>query len=149
MMNKNRIIAGISILLLSFTVIFSGCRKYEDGPTISFLSKQSRVANDWRAEAVFRNDIDETKDFTVYAMTFSKAGRLTWTIQKEGQIDPVIVTGDWELASVKEQIKITFDAKDPVSGETRLLYMDILRLTEDALWLSFLTEGDYYDLRLK
>lgn len=148
-MNKNRIIAGVSILLLTLSTIFTGCRKYEDGPSISFLSKQSRVANDWRAEAVFRNDIDETKDFPVYAMTFSKAGRLTWTIQKNGQVDPQIITADWELASVKEQIKLTLDGTDPISGETRLLYMDILRLTENELWVSFLTEGDYYDLRLK
>ncbi|MDX2247440.1 MAG: hypothetical protein SF052_11720 [Bacteroidia bacterium] len=149
MMNKNRMIAVTWVLLLTLSTILSSCRKYEDGPTISFLTKQSRVANDWRAAAVFRNDIDETTDFPVYAMTFSKAGRLTWTIQKEGQVDPVVVTANWELASVKEQIKITFDTKDPLSGETRLLYMDILRLTESELWVSFLSEGDYYDLRLE
>ena len=147
MMKTFRKLVAIWVILLSMAVLFSSCRKYEDGPTISFISKTERVSNNWKVVSLFRNDIDETNDWAKYNMNFTKEGKITWTTQLEGGTE-VVQTGTWELASVKEQIKITFDEKDPVSGLTRLLYMDILRLTEDELWISFLTEGDYYDLRL-
>ena len=82
-------------------------------------------------------------------MIFTKEGRLTWVIQKTGQPEPIQITANWELANVKEAIKLTFDEKDPVSGETQLLFLDILRLTSKEMWLHFLTEGDYYDIRLE
>ncbi|MEO0470188.1 MAG: hypothetical protein AAF206_11245, partial [Bacteroidota bacterium] len=82
-------------------------------------------------------------------MSFTKSGRFSWRIQPMGAQAPVEVSADWEFASVKEQIKLTFDEKDPLTGETRLLFMDIIRLTEDELWLEYLTEGDYYRIRLK
>lgn len=147
-MNKNRILLSSGILLITLGMLLGSCRKYEDGPSFSFISKKERVTNTWTASEIFRNDIDETKDFDIYSMQFTKNGRLTWTIQPAGFSAPVSESADWELASVKEQIKLTFDTPDPVSGETRLLYMDILRLTEDQLWISFLQDGDYYDLRL-
>lgn len=81
-------------------------------------------------------------------MNFNKSGRLSWRVGIDG-LDSQEILADWELASVDEQIKLTFDEKDPVSNETRLLYMDILRLEENSMWIRFLSEGDYYDIRLE
>ncbi|MEM6344352.1 MAG: hypothetical protein AAF927_10755 [Bacteroidota bacterium] len=142
---RKRILFSVLVVTM---LIATGCRKYPDGPTISFIPKVDRISQNWIVDQIYRNDIEETDQYDVYGMNITKGGRLTWTVDFR-DIDPVIITGDWELASVKEQIKITFDEKDPVSGETRLLYMDILRLTQDQLWLNFLTDGDYYLVRLR
>ncbi|MEM7375074.1 MAG: hypothetical protein AAF587_41150 [Bacteroidota bacterium] len=138
-------ILGIILLALAFGQI--SCRKYEDGPNFSLRSKEERVVNTWLAQSVFRNDLDETGQYTSYSMVFERNGRFSWIITPEIG-DPIIVGAAWELTSLNLQIKLTFDEKDPISGETRLLYMDIRRLTENELWLSYLFEGDYYDLKL-
>lgn len=142
---RNRILLSLAIVSM---LIVTGCRKYPDGPTISFIPKMNRISQNWVVDQIYRNDIEETDQYDLYGMNFTQGGRLTWTIDLR-DIDPVAITGDWELASVKEQVKFTFDEKDPVSGETRLLYMDIRRLTQDQLWLYFLTDGDYYLVRLR
>ncbi|MDX2284575.1 MAG: hypothetical protein NW241_10450 [Bacteroidia bacterium] len=133
--------------LAAAALLLGACVKYTDGPFMSLRSKQERVANNWKAGQVFRNNLDETDRYEVFGMNFTKAGRLTWQIQLRGQ--PLVETAAaWELASVKEQVKLTFDLKDPVTGETRLLFMDIRRLAENELWLQYLSEGDYYEVRL-
>lgn len=143
---RNRILLGS--VILSVVLLATGCRKYPDGPNFSFIPKEQRVANNWVVDQLYRNDIEETELYDAYSMVFTEGGRLTWTLDLKDE-DPVTVAAAWELASVKEQLKLTYDEKDPVSGETRLLYMDILRLTEDEMWLYFLSDGDYYLLRLR
>lgn len=136
---------GMAFLLLNLAL--SGCRKYEDGPTISFQSKEARLADNWVARTLFRNDLDELDRYAVYNLILNRNGRMTWRIQPTGG-DLVEVAGDWELANVNEAIRITFDEKDPVSGETRLLFMDIRRLTADEFWVNFTDiEGDNYDVQ--
>lgn len=133
-------------LALAMPLLFTSCRKYADGPTISFRSKEERIANNWAATFVFRNNIDETARYESFNFTFIKSGAFTWTVKPAGATEPVILTGTWELASVKEQIKLTYF--DAASAEVRLLYMDILKLYEDEIWLGFISEGDQYDLKM-
>lgn len=136
------------IVVLGLTMALSSCRKYEDGPTFSLTSKTERVVNSWTAQSLFRNDIEETSQFLAFTMDFARNGRFTWTSTREG-IDPITVGATWELTDLNNQIKLTFDDLDPISGETRLLYMDIRRLTQTELWVTYLFEGDYFDLKLK
>lgn len=143
---RNRILLGS--VLLSVMLLMTACRKYPDGPNFSFVSKEQRVVNNWVVDQLYRNDIEETGLYDSYTMVFTEGGRLTWTLDLR-DVDPVVIAASWELASVKEQLKLTYDEKDPISGETRLLFMDIRRLTEDEMWLYFLTGGDYYLVRLK
>ena len=144
MMKTFRKLVAIWVILLSMAFLFSSCRKYDDGPTFSLISKKERVANDWKTVTVFRNDIDETKEYPTYSINFGKKD-VTWKFQRSTDTNPTEITGTWELASVKEQIKISY----VVGSETRLQYMDILRLTETELWVSYLRDGDYFDIRLK
>jgi hypothetical protein len=144
-LSSNTLLRAFAFLLWALAA--SACVKYEDGPWMSLRSKTARVANTWDADFVFRNQLDETIDYELYQLDFTKEGRLTWRIQPRGGTLAEIGAA-WELASVNEQIKITFDAKDPLTGETRLLYADIRRLKENEMWLYFLQNGDYYELRL-
>lgn len=137
------VIVALSLLLL--LPMFSGCRKYPEGPSISFRSKAERVANNWRANFVFRNNIDETVRYDNYEFRFDRNGEFTWTVTFEG-LDPFSLSGTWELATVDEEIKLTYN--DPAAAEERYLYLQILKLYEDDLWVSFISEGDQYDLKL-
>ncbi len=145
-MNSIRPIALVLTLALALPLLVSGCRKYPDGPTISFISKNERVSNSWRTSFIFRNNIDETARYAIYEIVFTKSGTFTWSIMPDGALTPFVLTGTWELASVKEQIKLSYF--DQAAGQERLLYMDILRLYEDSMWVSFISEGDNYDLKL-
>ncbi|GAB4421285.1 MAG: hypothetical protein OHK0039_35920 [Bacteroidia bacterium] len=140
--NKKHSVVLLPVLAL--VLCFAGCRKYEDGPTMSLRSKQERVVNNWKAVAVYRNDLDETQQYEAYNMIFNKSGRLIWQIQPVGQA-LLETTADWELANVKEAIKLTYD-----NPADRLLYLDIMRLTEEEMWIHFLSiDGNYYDIRLE
>jgi hypothetical protein len=139
--------SAIAALLLGLIMV-SGCSRYEDGPTFSLTSREARVTNQWTISALFRNDIDETNQYLTYNMLFNEKGTLNWQIELDGGTFTEI-GAKWELTSLDRQIKLTFDEPDPVSGEIRLLYMDIRRLTNDEMWLSFLQDGDYYDIQLK
>lgn len=134
----------IAIVLVA--ILGTSCRKYEEGPNFSLRSKTERVSNDWNFQTIARNNIDESDLYERFNMVFTKEGKLTWTIKMVDQ-DEFSETGSWELASVNEQVKITFDEKD-INGETRLLFLDILLLEEDQIRFRYLREGDFYNVFL-
>lgn len=45
----------LKLLLLLLIITFSGCKKYEEGPTISFRSKKSRIVGNWNVEVYANN----------------------------------------------------------------------------------------------
>ena len=135
------------LVIVVLALLFSGCRKYEDGPTFSLRSKKARVVNNWDAHTVARNNIDETEFYDEYNLNFNDNGEIIWTVKKATDTVATVLTAQWELASVKEQIKLTF-SDIPTPGETTLLYMDILKLEEKEMWLRFLQGGDYYNIQM-
>lgn len=145
-MKVTRPLILVLALLMSAPLMFTGCRKYPDGPTISFISKEERVSNTWSATSIFRNNIDETVQYETYDLTFTRSGTFSWTVRPAGATIDVTLSGTWELASVKEQIRLEYF--DEVAAETRLLFMDILKLKEDEMWVGFISDGDQYDLKL-
>ena len=153
MIKYSSVFVKLIVFSCGLALLLPSCRKYDDGPSFSLRSKVSRVTNNWNADIVARNNIDETEFYDTYNMVFDDKedsdGRmgLTWTIKRRDMADSVI-TARWELASVNEQIKLTM-TDFPTVGETALLYIDILRLEEDAMWLRFLTDGDYYNVQLE
>jgi hypothetical protein len=136
-------------LLLVVTLALSGCQKYEDGPTFSLQSREGRVTGNWVAELVSRNEIEETSEYAVFNVQFSENGRMTWRTQTFAVPVLVEVGASWELANLDEEIKVTFDQVDPVSGETRLLYLKIQRLTKTELWFDYQISGDRWRVRLR
>lgn len=145
------------VFALSLVLTLSSCRKYEDGPSVSFRSKQARVTNVWKVVSISRNDLDETDRYAFMTWNFKEPnardiGQLEWIFRIAGDTSDVsFPASTWELATLKEQIKLTYsDVIDPIGPvvETRLLYLDIRRLKDDELWLEYRFEGDDYFLRL-
>ena len=124
----------VAVLLLS---TFSACRRaYEDGPTVSFHSREERVVNSWKAQAVFRNDYDDTPLYSHFEMTFEKGGasveggNYSWTMQyaTDTTSPAPMTTSLWFLTSKDRQVKL--NTSDP----NKVLYMDIVRLYEKEMW---------------
>lgn len=145
------------IFALGLVLTLSSCRKYEDGPTISFRTKNARVTNVWKMESISRNDLDESDRYEFMTWNFQEPnsdgiGQLEWSYRIAGDTSDIIFpAATWELATLKEQIKLSYvDVVDPVGPviETRLLYLDIRRLLEDELWIMYRIDGDDYFVRL-
>lgn len=128
-----RFTAVISLFLLGL-LLLSGCKRYEDGPVISFSSRDGRVENNWRANIFSRNDLDELGQYEYMHMDFTET-QLTWQAKPVGMDTIYTYQANWELASLDRQIKTTFVS--PVDSTNRLLYFDIFRLKKDELWLEY------------
>jgi hypothetical protein len=119
-----------SFLLIAFisAIAFTGCKKYEDGPTISLNSKKSRVVNVWVIDKIYSNETDITDVFVALWPNFSfdlkndNTYILTWTSSTAEQ-------GTWAFDSAKEYI-ITIPNYSSISTKWR-----ILRLKSDEAWV--------------
>jgi hypothetical protein len=123
----------LSIILLTVSLLV-GCKRYEDGPVLSFKSRTERVKNDWKANVFSRNDLNELDQYEYIHLTVTDNQFL---IEAKPKDDTLVYSFDagWELASLDRQIKTSFES--PVTNQEALLYFDIFRLTEDELWLEY------------
>ena len=137
-------------IVLVFVLSAFSCQKYDDGPFFSLRSKKARVVNQWQAELVARNDIEVSERYLTYTMDFTDSEEFAWSLRTTTDSTQTLsVNGTWAFASTNEQIKLTFPS-DPFGAQAgeRLIYLDILRLKEDELWVKYLLEGDFYFVRL-
>jgi hypothetical protein len=133
--------------LLFYTLLAgSACKKYEDGPYLSFKSREERISNTWKVDKVLINDEEITSstnlEFKNLKWTFSTNGNVTRSIDVNGQ--PFTVTGQWALQSNDEEIRIVINSQ---------LYSEdsvwvILKLMEDEFWVLFVVNSDTYEAHL-
>lgn len=124
-----------SIILLAAAVIggtaLEGCKKYEEGPTISLRSRKERVANTWKVEKYIVNNQDQTAEFTTdnpnYQLVLDKEGKASLNAGGFSGI----ATGTWALINKDEEIVFTLTAL----GITQTTTSTILKLKEKELWL--------------
>ena len=123
----------LTIVLFAVSLLV-GCKRYEDGPVLSFKSRTERVKNDWKANVFSRNDLNELDEYDYIHVTVTNDQFL---IEAKPKDDTIVHRFDatWELASLDRQIKTSFDS--PVTGQEALLYFDIFKLKEEELWLEY------------
>jgi len=109
------------------TFIFSGCKKFEDGPRFSLLTKKSRLTGKWKIEKVLFNGADSTASY------INKLGSsFVLDIQKNGSYT---VSGNfpdegkWVFGEDKDDVYFTPNSTGIEDAER------ILRLKKDELWL--------------
>lgn len=114
----------MSAIMLIGSGMFTGCKKYEEGPALSLKSKKARVANEWKIQYAFDLEDGEvvTSDFSGETWEFSKNGE--WIERENGVIDK---SGIWEFVSDKETIRIT--------KPNGIDHYNILKLKEKEIWL--------------
>ncbi|HZH87054.1 MAG TPA: hypothetical protein VFD77_07045 [Brumimicrobium sp.] len=122
---KNSIKLLVSILALVF--VFSGCNKYEEGPSFSLLTKKARISGTWKLEKTV------TSEGFTYVADASDTERMI--IEKDGTImfqdQGFALSGKWDFIKDKEYISMTFS----FLGSTDIEEFQILRLKNKELWL--------------
>lgn len=122
----------INTKILRWTMAFAivmglvaSCKKYEEGPSFSFLSKKSRLANEWKMEMAFElsSGVETTQDYNNETWEFTKKGE--YFERSNGNIEKA---GTWDFISDKESIQLTFPGP-------KLDYLRIVKLKNNELWL--------------
>ena len=53
----------LKILLFTIFISFVSCKKYENGPAFSLMSKKARIANIWKVDTYILNGKDKTTEY--------------------------------------------------------------------------------------
>jgi len=126
-----------------FAAMTGGCNKYEDGPAISLRSKKKRIANTWRIEKYYVNDVEQTTAVALlgdYTVTFTKDGNYSFnTTFIDG-------SGTREFINDKEGIRII--VPNNLSGQD-VNDFTILRLKEKEFWYYYTEGSDKHEIHLK
>lgn len=125
-------------IFLMFIVFLFGCRKYPEGPELSFRTKKSRLENKWQIDKRFLNGVQIVmgNDDLIY-VEFKKDGTFEKQVE-DSNGSPKLVRGSWEFTDRKKRIIITTPAYTSKIGavpEKSELYR-ILRLAHDEFWVS-------------
>ena len=126
-------IAFITALVLS-TMFIESCKKYPDGPSLSFRTRTARVANTWKVSSCTINGTDFTSTYTNinYSETYDKSGAYSYSSSLGNG------SGKWAFENKDTQIK-----RNGVSGQSSE-DMTILKLKEVEFWFSFVDGGSTY-----
>jgi hypothetical protein len=133
-----KLTAFIFVLTIGSTVLalMSSCKKYEDGPLISFRTRTERLSNTWEVYNYTFNGNDLTSLYTNCTETFSKGGDYSYSC---GLFDGA---GKWKFQSNDERIQLT--GNEDKSNRN----LKILKLEEDAFWYSTDDGGDVTELHM-
>jgi hypothetical protein len=122
--------ARIPVLFLMFILVLTACKKYEEGPAFSLLSKRSRLVNTWTVDQYLENGVDKTDayltGYTDYSLQVFKNG--TYTENWYSLNAPFTESGNWQFENDKEEVVFT-----PANNPPREYV--IIRLRSRQLWL--------------
>ena len=134
---------------LALLLIGTGCKKYEDGPMISFRSKKERVVNNWKVITYKFNGQVEGLDGEEIWFDFNEdnTGKLTDKVPDEyGDVDVYEDTFKWRFNGDKTKLILTYNDGDTYDSGDEEKYT-IFELRESSMHLR-LTDGsdreDYY-----
>ena len=135
---KKFILAGF-IAVTALTVSMSSCKKYEDGPAFSLLTKKARICNTWVLEQYLVGTDDQTTAFLAFAgndyqVEINKDG--SYKVTTNGNA----LTGTWDLGEDKDDV--TFTQTSPTASTTTAR---IQKLKSKELWLRETESNGTYD----
>ncbi|MFM8243027.1 MAG: hypothetical protein ACKN86_09505, partial [Crocinitomicaceae bacterium] len=120
-------VLGISLILL----LLSSCIKYDDGPTISFLSKEKRLTRKWTLEQINHSNGYSSEDF-FFTLNFGKDKSLQIEHKNSaGETISTSSTWDWHLSTYGLTLNLGSHPQGLPSGTRNF---EIKRLTRNELW---------------
>lgn len=162
---KNKLfIIGVFAILL-----FTTCKKYEEGPCISLYSKVHRVVGTWTVESFFINGVDSTNYlqqqplFGTYSFSKESSGSSSTSFVynsngNKGSDTSRYYTaeGKWSFKANKNNLFIEVNFNSPANkhfnigpfGSTTCEW-EIKRLKEKEMWLYALYNGREFYLKLQ
>ncbi len=131
-MKKVLALGALSIILAAG---FTSCKKYEDGPAISFRSKKARVVNTWRYTFYQENSENRTDLHQQDRLNLAADGSVTYSWQvtsASGKTEYYQNRGNWEFWENNEKLRLkmpdasgTIQATDYTITQLRENYMDL------------------------
>ncbi|HEX8547076.1 MAG TPA: hypothetical protein VF691_08960 [Cytophagaceae bacterium] len=128
---RNYLYLKFIVSALFVATIAIGCKKYEEGPTISLRSKRARATNVWQVERAFIQGLDSTAKFYGYRLIMTKEGYYSFSPPPLWAVSFSII-GSWEFSKDKKSIYIHY--KDAANKEVKLEYR-IYKLMENEFWV--------------
>lgn len=122
----------------------TSCKKYEDGPALSFKSKTARATNNWEAKNVFQDGVDYTAWFTDWSIDMGEDGRILISDLDDND-STITQAGFWDLVNDDEELQLLFTV--PRVNPDRKLYT-ITRLTSKEFWFKEFTDSTTWEFRL-
>lgn len=122
--------SAVFIAAISLFAVTS-CSKYEDGPGVSLVPRDERVANTWEYDKVFEDGEEVTENYDQYELYLTSDGdaELDAEYQFGGVTVETSTNGTWEFQNEEENLSLDFEDDDQDNT------YQILRLTQEELWL--------------
>ncbi len=134
--SKNKFTFLLTLMALVAISGLQSCKKYSNGPGLSFVSRAERVSNEWKVDNYKINGADFTSLVNGYLETYTKGGDYSYSW---GVLNG---TGKWKFQNNDSEIKL--NGTDGQSSRT----LTILKLEEKAFWYSYMEGNDKHELHL-
>lgn len=130
------IVPMLLLVAVAGITTIEGCKKYDDGPAISFRSRAERVANNWKVDSYNMNDNNQTSLVADYKESFTKEGNYTYTW---GALSG---SGTWSFQNKDTEIRLlgTTNQEDHV--------LVILKLEEESFWYYYMDGNDKHEFHM-
>lgn len=134
-----KIIKNVSLAIFLSTAVMlpvQSCKKYPDGPLISFRTRTARVAQAWKIDNAKKNGSDYTSFMSGYTETYTKGGDYSYVWGSFGG------TGTWAFQNKDKEINLKGVSQQ--SSHTLI----ILKLEEKSFWYYYLEGNDKYEFHM-
>jgi len=135
----------LSISFIFLIVFLTGCKKYDEGPFLTFRSPESRLHGVWDVQYIYVNDIDSTfylKSHPCWTpMEFLEKDIIgTNLVSAQPGHNGCFLYGKWGLDNFNEDLELLFTGRGwPIIGlwgyENKAVDWKINRLTSSELWI--------------
>jgi hypothetical protein len=148
-----------NLIILLFLLAVS-CKKYEEGPLLSFRSAEKRLLGKWQVEMVSVNDANQTPAYLMLDLDeFSYNIFSDWSgkyyINAVDAQDHVVVQSPLSINKKKTEITFRMETVSPYESQAQRILdffppfivenkWQILRLKNDELWISNICENGTY-----
>jgi len=138
---------AFSLLTIILISISPSCKKYEEGPALSFRSKKERLENNWKYEKIIVNEEEQVldSDDEKFRLKLDKEGLAIKEIANAS--GPASFVGTWEFADHKEILKTTFNYSYFGNPVEEITEYTIVKLNNKDLWLEVIS-GDTSEYHL-
>ncbi|MBU6324161.1 MAG: hypothetical protein KJS92_01640 [Bacteroidetes bacterium] len=114
------ILASLATLALSV----ASCKKYEEGPMVSFWPRKERIANKWQFTSVTINAKDTTRIFNDHVVEYTDKGTAIYQIGNKKYF------GSWQLNNGGTDLDVSYDSLGRMSYTILMLKEKVLKYRE-------------------
>jgi hypothetical protein len=124
----------VKIAFLGACVLLASCKKYEDGPGFSLMTKKARLANIWQVNKYILNGEDKTDSYRTLIsrekLVIYQSGKFDYSEVSTWVWAAPEYSGTWKFIDKKESVEL-----HPGMSSVPVQTYHILKLKKDELWM--------------